>query len=654
MSLTAADLVFLVERASRLDERFSGEFVPLKGGEHLAQSRLALWKSRAASGDAAKFTAIVQATNGRAVSDADLSALLGPVKRVPGLALPEWAIFLGAMTNGVAQRFAQTKSTDHKAGRHELPFQELHTAISEFAWSQVEAYFPSAATQPPAVRLGLQAHLQRRVSNIISVPLHTLFLAHQAYGKPGKLARLPHDDHPTATKPRLKANYRGFVLAQGKAGLSRFFRHYPVAARLVATVTLFWVEFTSEFLRRLERDRSTLALHFTANEPLGNVIAIQAGMSDPHQGGKTVIIVSFQQGLKLVYKPRSMAVDALFFDLVRFVNSSGRNLGLRVLKVLDQGDYGWMEFAEHLPCENQRAVRRFYRRAGALACLVDKLHGVDCHRENLVAAGDQPVLVDLEALAHPVEKDEVISDVLQDSSWDWSHSPLRSGFLPYWKPGPSGTSLFDNSALGAPVRQAPLVAKIRWRCINTDQMEWHMVKSTHRHSEHRPRLGKALLTVQAYRTEVFTGYLATRELLERQGSLLGSLLKRIRETPRRRIKRATLIYGIMHRRSLRPEQLEDGVDRSLSFQALSCEAKSAGERAEEIRSLEALDIPYLCVTKGPHFPWFAATDQLQPGGSRQWADILRASLRRKIVLQDGRLWHLDAWRNKHASQKGTA
>jgi lantibiotic modifying enzyme len=36
-----------------------------------------------------------------------------------------------------------------------------------------------------------------------------------------------------------------------------------------------------------------------------------------------------------------------------------------------------------------------------LLALVQALEGTDCHLENIVASGDQPVLVDAETLLHP-------------------------------------------------------------------------------------------------------------------------------------------------------------------------------------------------------------------------------------------------------------
>ena len=46
-------------------------------------------------------------------------------------------------------------------------------------------------------------------------------------------------------------------------------------------------------------------------------------------------------------------------------------------------------------------MRRFYHRQGALLALLYVLDGTDMHYENLIAVGEQPVLVDVETLFHP-------------------------------------------------------------------------------------------------------------------------------------------------------------------------------------------------------------------------------------------------------------
>src|SRR3979490_747819 len=80
-----------------------------------------------------------------------------------------------------------------------------------------------------------------------------------------------------------------------------------------------------------------------------------------------------------------------------------------------------MEHIEAASCENEAAVRRFYERVGGMIAAAYLLKAVDCHRENVIAAGEYPVLVDVDALWHvsPLTKTQSPTDVL-----------YRTGFFP--------------------------------------------------------------------------------------------------------------------------------------------------------------------------------------------------------------------------------
>src|SRR5262249_30204048 len=109
---------------------------------------------------------------------------------------------------------------------------------------------------------------------------------------------------------------------------------------------------------------------------------------------------TFADGRRLVYKPRSLELHQHFNAFVDWLNAKTA-LDIRTVRLLTQDGYGWLEYVVHEPCEDFAGVRRFYHRPGAPLALPDRLDGTDMHFENLIAAGDQPVLVDVETLFHP-------------------------------------------------------------------------------------------------------------------------------------------------------------------------------------------------------------------------------------------------------------
>src|SRR5690606_33615502 len=115
---------------------------------------------------------------------------------------------------------------------------------------------------------------------------------------------------------------------------------------------------------------------------------IDAGRSDPHSGGRTVHLLEFASGLRLVYKPRSLGVDRAFLEFLDWLALRGAPVPppsspTFVARVLDRGSHGWAEFVEHRECSDRAAVRRYYRNSGSLLALVHALGGTDFHYENI-------------------------------------------------------------------------------------------------------------------------------------------------------------------------------------------------------------------------------------------------------------------------------
>ena len=180
-------------------------------------------------------------------------------------------------------------------------------------------------------------------------------------------------------------------------------QEYPVLARQLVERIDQWVTFGLEFLRHLCTDLEVIRERFSPEGDPATLTGVAAGLGDSHRGGRSVLIAEFSSGLRVVYKPRDLAVDVHFQELLSWLNERGNHPPFRTLKILDRGTYGWVEFVAEQACTLPHEVRRFYRRQGAYLALLYALDATDFHFENLIAAGEHPVLIDLEALFHPRE-----------------------------------------------------------------------------------------------------------------------------------------------------------------------------------------------------------------------------------------------------------
>lgn len=195
------------------------------------------------------------------------------------------------------------------------------------------------------------------------------------------------------------AGYREFV---DTVDMDALCDEKPVLARLIATLTRQWLDTTNEFLNRLALDQAGVRALAGAGGAVP-VTRVVGGLSDRHRGGHCVLRCEFADGAQVLYKPKDLRVDAAWRDLVEWLNRQGPPVDLRAVRTLAREGYGWAEFVDHTGCPDARAAALFFRRAGAWLALLHCLAGADMHHENLIASGEHPVPVDLEATLQPVD-----------------------------------------------------------------------------------------------------------------------------------------------------------------------------------------------------------------------------------------------------------
>src|SRR5205823_4953895 len=181
--------------------------------------------------------------------------------------------------------------------------------------------------------------------------------------------------------------------------LSSIFKRFPVLAKLWCVLISQWIDETAELLLRFSADRVALSRSLLASHPIDKIIDLRSGMSDPHNGGRTVTLVRCKGG-SIIYKPRPGYGEREWFTFVRYLNTKGIRPNLRAAKVLCRDGYCWMEKINYAPCKDHATARRFYERLGATIAAAYLLRAVDCHRDNLIASGEYPVLIDAETLWH--------------------------------------------------------------------------------------------------------------------------------------------------------------------------------------------------------------------------------------------------------------
>ncbi|MBV7332283.1 type 2 lantipeptide synthetase LanM, partial [Chloroflexi bacterium TSY] len=275
------------------------------------------------------------------------------------------------------------------------------------------------------------------------------------------------------------------------------------------------------FLRHLCADWDTIRATFAPESHPGILEGLQGGAGDTHRGGKTVMIARFSSGLKVVYKPKSMNVARHFQELLDWLNERGDHPPFRTVKIFPCGDYGWVEFVEAQGCSSTSEVERFYERQGGYLALLNVLQANDLHHENLIAAGEHPILIDLETLFHPRfgrdqhnAADSLVHQI-------WAHSVLRIGLLPqrFWANDEHAG--VDISGLGGSEGQFTPSEVPQWEDVGTDQMQLIRKRIRMEGSQNRPSLDGTAINPLDYIDAIVTGFTSVyRLLLSHRSALL--------------------------------------------------------------------------------------------------------------------------------------
>ncbi|HVU67327.1 MAG TPA: type 2 lanthipeptide synthetase LanM family protein [Ktedonobacteraceae bacterium] len=614
-SLLQRTLGRMIAAASSLEERLGADFLPAthEVDQETVQARLQTWCNLVARGNWELFQKRLE-WDGWTIEQ--VKSVLGGVSLRAGAAWPRWArtltevceltATLAEITDGQTLA-AQTEIRCFQAD-DPLPFEELFIPFIKVARQQLSEQAGSAyQLLREQAHDALERSLLQSLASSAAQALHLEFSIKRSQ-ELSPLARLMLEVQEHAERDM----YREFIAQMFQGELLPFFERYPVLARLLATVTDLWVEAQAEFLLRLQSDWTLIEQAFNESGQFKQVSEIQSGLSDPHHGRRGVLALTFASGRKLVYKPKNLGVDVAYNRLLAWCNQQDLALPFQTLTVIDRGAYGWVEYVELRRCRDQAEAARYFQRAGMLLCLVYVLGAIDCHRENLIAHGEFPVLVDTEALLQHRARLESLDD--GEQAQFLAHemigdSVMHTGFLPSWQVDEGQEQVYDISGLRGPDEleyeaQAPV-----WEHINTDRMA--RVSRPVKLSPPADYLAQpgVPLRVAEHGADVMAGFESFyRFLLHHRAALLtpGSPFFALRQQQLRLIYRNTHVYSTLLHQLFAPRYLHDGVERSIQLEALGLAVMPAPdvpwqERgrsrwwpifSEERQGMQHMDVPF--------------------------------------------------------------
>jgi type 2 lantibiotic biosynthesis protein LanM len=583
-------------RAATLDERLAATAGPgaTPGGAE-SRARVGRWMRLFAGGDAASFDrrlgwdGLTMADVERALDDQPPPAF--------DAAWTKWLPALGDEMAASAGRFRSPEWEAHiadLAGTPAVPF-----ADAWLPWVRVaRAAIESGLERPERLALPAWRSVERQL-------LADLALTSEAVMLESLRARVAHR-RAAEPGPALSTGvYDDFIRGWLADGLSGLVDQYAALARQLVWLLATAVEGTVEWATRLEADRDVLAAVLAV--PITTVADVALGLSDRHDGGRTVVLLQVDQGRRLVYKPRDLRLDAAYHGLLSWLREAGLDAVPSPLRVVVRDGYGWIEYAEQSKAWERVSVQAYYRRAGGLLCVAYLLGARDLHGENVVASAEGPTLVDVEALIQPVrspDDDVEMGGHRSPTGADGRDEPaeccLATGLLTLRHVDAAG-EYYDIGGLREPTPRTAETGRAVWYDLRTDQIRCETDRVVRPAYLNAVRTAGSLEPPERYLGAVLAGFERTYRFLLQHRDRLGAAegpLARFGDATTRVLFRSSDRYSALLHVLRSPAHWRSGVDRSIALDTLNRVFSREPTRPElwplvgdERRALECGDLP---------------------------------------------------------------
>jgi type 2 lantibiotic biosynthesis protein LanM len=546
----------LALRAATIDEILSDAFEATanpNGDVDLAARRLSAWRHASAAGAASLFARRLERDG---LSPVEVDKRFAGARFRPSAPLPprlsQWcndAIWIEAALKEAVE-------TPHTGGADEqvYPFETLFALLIEQADRRVWSDAGAAAIFSESAVACLRQFLRVAIAELCAPVLYEGFAKMRNAGVTPDSGKPPGQNAGTS-------RYRQFVADMRGGGFGGLFEDKPVLLRLLATLTRQWIDTTREFVARLLADLTAVRRDILQSSSDAKVIGIEGDVSDPHNDGRSVLIVRFADGARVVYKPKDLRIDAAWRALVERLNGAGAPVALKTARTLVRDGYGWTEFIEHTGCADEAGCVRFFRRAGAWLALLHCFAATDIHQENVIAAGDHPVPIDLETILQPSPEEHKIHEP-EGEAFDAAmeiigNSVMTVGLLPAY-----GRSVDNNVfAMGGMTAEWGARTVIKWNDINTDAMRPAKIQEPGTATPNLPHVNGRYARFGEHVDDFISSFADYADFLSRQvrEATPAFLLQDFAGLDVRKVVRPTRFYYMLLQRLKNHRNMTDGV-----------------------------------------------------------------------------------------------
>lgn len=322
------------------------------------------------------------------------------------------------------------------------------------------------------------------------------------------------------------------------ANVRAVLERYPVLGQRLETIVANSLDAYADLFTAYAKDRAGLIAAGLLSGGDVTVSGLFATGGDLHNDNRQVVGVHLADGTDLVYKPRTLISDQFVRDLYTttdpWLTYSLRECLPRSVTI---GEHGWQQFVTPRPMTDPAQPARYFYRFGALCALAGAIGASDLHDENLLAAGENPCMIDTETMIRP--NTGVLNDSLPHLLINQLKLSIATTML---VPMTDPNSRIDLIMAGVGV-DGVQTSKMKRPMVSdgtTDGIRVRWENITYRHKDNVPRLGDTALSPLDHFDDIMAGY--GDALAAVRDDALGKVLDNYPDMPIRCLIRSTMVY----------------------------------------------------------------------------------------------------------------
>ncbi|MFR4162076.1 MAG: type 2 lanthipeptide synthetase LanM [Paraclostridium sordellii] len=400
---------------------------------------------------------------------------------------------------------------------------------------------------------------------------------------------------------------------------------YPVLKYIIELEINYKLKLISDVFERLNSDKDEIEDLFRFK--INDLIEVSLGEGDLHNNGQSVVQLVFNDSNRIIYKPRSLKVDIIYNELLKWINSKNEKSELFIVKNLDKNHYGWQDYINHTMCKSQEEVEHYFYSTGELLSVLYLLNSSDMHYENLICHGKYPVLIDLETLMTNRSNNEI------GSFLEYLTNSVLSTLM---IPNKVKSKQFDIEISGLGGINNDLSENMKSFCLkdvfkNSISLEKFTIETTEKLN--RVLLNEQVMCPEKFLYKIEEGFKDVCNLILSNKEKFLKIIKTIQDGHIRQVLKATVVYGAYLDASLHPKYLSNYDNYDMIFNILYKDDSKVNDLLTkgEISVLKNRNIPYFYTKINSNNLYYTDIDNKEKCIEEYYKDSIWRIIKEKVL-----------------------